>query len=308
MKKSITAGNLTGKQILIMQQGKFHGDVRGILMDSETLQAKGFNFTDDTGNGTMLALDSVSSFSGDVVVTPDESGFVASEGKSIVDMPVVTPTGTLVGHVCDFEIDADGRLSEILVVGGFSGTRERGAALLQPDQISRMGEDVLLTNAETEALLFAPPEEGKYTTATNKAEEKKEPGMSNEEFFDVFGKKFSSSVNEIGSRLGSRVKQIDTEHLNQEINRLTENVNRELGRFVEGIMDQFPSRRRDFNDSDVMVIMKDLAGNTVSRQIYDKRGNIIIMPGQLITDDKVKQIIASEKVAELYRSAVPINQ
>lgn len=119
-------------------------------------------------------------------------------------------------------------------------------------------------------------------------------------------RRMGATLSEAGQRVGERVKQIDTDEINREVNRFTEKVGKELRNVIETISEQTKTPKNATVESEVISVMRDLDGFTVSAAIYDYNGDLIVMPGQTVTEAVVRRVIESDKIAELYRVAVSV--
>lgn len=119
-------------------------------------------------------------------------------------------------------------------------------------------------------------------------------------------RRMGATLSEAGQRVGERVKQIDTDEINREVNRFTEKVGKELRNVIETISEQTKTPKNATVESEVISVMRDLDGFTVSTAIYDYNGDLIVMPGQTVTEAVVRRVIESDKIAELYRVAVSV--
>ncbi|MBS5595359.1 MAG: hypothetical protein KHX08_08135, partial [Clostridiales bacterium] len=122
-----------------------------------------------------------------------------------------------------------------------------------------------------------------------------------EEFINKIGEQW----NEIGEKISDRVKNVNYDEMVNDLNRLTTKINRQLGDFFDQVIER-TSRQR--YDRDVEAVLNDLAGQTVSRPIVNEYGQVIIMPGQEITSDVIKQVLRADRITELYRLARPLSE
>lgn len=302
MTQEISIKMLSEKQMVMLDKGKLVPTISEVLIDSTNFTLSGVVIT--TKNGLkMVPATCLLSLTGDVIVAKGSDCLEEPYGKNILNLPIMTPKGVYIGKIVDSFMDETKKITKIIIDNPNNYETYRKIEL---DDIDMIGKDVILTKGEEDAILFTEEDLEEKLFYNKRFEMKKE--AFNDEIFDKVGKKISTSVNEVGSKLSSRLKQVDSEQINQEIANLTNSINREIGRFVEGVVEYIPYWKQDYSDSDVSVIYKDLSTSTVSKPIQDKRGEVIIMPGQLINEDKIRQIIAAEKVADLYRLATPIEK
>lgn len=308
MNNHTTAKNLLGKRVLDLSSGAFSGTVKKVLVQPLTFRMSGLEVQQaaDALGDVMLPIEDVKSFGGDVIVVAVHPQSARITGQDLLNMPVLTETGDMIGRIKNIAFDDKGQIIELLLQDGYVAKTKGNHATLAGSDITRIGKEVIIVNKDITTLHFGDADEEMYA-------EQSRPHIGDaksahyDELFDSMSRKVSSSVNEIGSKIGNRMRQIDADTLNAEFNKFTDNMNREMGRLFDGLMEQFGTRTRDFSDSDVRAIVTDLNGNTVSKPINDKRGVVLLMPGQLINEEKIRLVIAADKVADLYRYAVPLD-
>lgn len=280
MSKVQSYRDLIRKSCLLIDQGKL---IRGPidLCIGDNFHLLGFWMEGDD----MIALKDVLSYDGDVIVLRDDAEKLAVEGHSLIDLLVMTREGKYFGNVEDFTLDGNGEVQELLLSDMRPGKLE-AIGFLPRSVFEKIGEEVLFVGPEAK---------DKYRKETYDA---KEDGLG-----DIFGKRLSSSVSEFSHRVNEKMKQVDREAISQDLARLTGLVNREFSRILDGVLDQVGSKRVHFEEDDLSAIIEELRGHTVSKPILDRRGEVILMPGQLISEERVRKVVEAEKVAELYRLA-----
>ena len=69
------------------------------------------------------------------------------EEKEILDMPVITTNGTLLGKIYDFGFDVEtGQITQYILTEGLVKDTYRGKALIEASDVFRIGKDVVIVN------------------------------------------------------------------------------------------------------------------------------------------------------------------
>ena len=275
--EKITSLSLLGKQVLDVSEGVFIGYIIDTFVDDNKTVAGFGVISQDVETTSFVGFDKIKHFSGDVV---------------ILDFPLITFSGKIIAKVWDIAFSTSGKLEEILLENEKLDKSIGRFSVLQAEYISKIGKEAILSSLSEEELILEKPDEDLYQNLTET--------FHKSEFIEGLSKKFKDSLGEIGNR----VKNIDTDHLNQEFNRFTESVNYEVGKLIDGLMEKFAIKRKSTFDTDRDAIFRDLGGKTVEKPIYDKNEEVILMPGQVITMDKIVQVIENNKLADLYRLAI----
>lgn len=238
------------------------------------------------GEGDMVAREDVLSYEGDVIVLKEGAEVGPAHGQSLMDKIVMTRQGKYFGRIEDFTLDSAGKVDRIYL------------ADLRPELADLIGTlPVAVFDGLGEEVLFVTEK------ASDAFQQKRRP-QTDAGMGDRFSRKFSSSVSELSHRFNERMKQVDRDAIYQDLSKITEQVNREFSKLLDGVLDQVTAKRVVFEEDDLSAILMDLHQHTVSKPILDKRGEVILMPGQRITEDKVRRVVEAEKVAELYRLAL----
>ena len=290
--EKITALSLLGKQVLDVSEGVFIGYIIDTFVDDNKTVAGFGVISQDVETTSFVGFDKIKHFSGDVVIIDKFEKDELCVGKTILDFPLITFSGKIIAKVWDIAFSTSGKLEEILLENEKLDKSIGRFSVLQAEYISKIGKEAILSSLSEEELILEKPDEDLYQNLTET--------FHKSEFIEGLSKKFKDSLGEIGNR----VKNIDTDHLNQEFNRFTESVNYEVGKLIDGLMEKFAIKRKSTFDTDRDAIFRDLGGKTVEKPIYDKNEEIILMPGQVITMDKIVQVIENNKLADLYRLAI----
>ncbi len=304
-----SARSIAAKQIIELETGSILNGLAACLISPGEKALSGIT-VEDEGKMKWISKDAIRSFTADVVIAAEILN-LEGNGVNPIGMPAVTNKGTLIGRVLDVAVDGDGKLLELLLDGGIIKEQNQKPSVLSIANIEFIGQDVFMCSPNTDKDSFAEADKNLYKLALRKSthmtDDQSEETIKYEEIFDQMTKHVSNSMNELGNRISEKIKNMDKDSISQELNRFTDGLNREVGKFMDGFVEQFSARKKEVNQKDVDAVLNDLGGNTVRRPVNDKNGQVIIMPGQLINEDKVRAIMAADKVAELYRMAVPLD-
>ena len=227
-----------------------------------------------------------------VVVISSAQSYLPSNAKSLLGLPCLDANGKLFGRVQDCAwTQSNGMLTEIVL-----GTNDEWFGVAISD-IEKIGSG---------ALIFSAPENGLHKNAYQRSNVEDKNGENAEEMMRSLIRRVGTTLSEAGQKVGERVKQIDTEELNRDINRFTEKVGKEIRNVIDTISEQSKASKYATMESEVISVLRDLEGFTVTSPIYDNHGEVIIMPGHTIDANTVSRAIESDKLAELYRVAVSI--
>lgn len=278
MEKKLSHHDLVQKPCLLVSLGKLiPGPVD--LAVSSGFRLQGIIME----GGDMIAFEDLASCQGDAIAVKEGAQVIPPRGRSLLGLRVMSREGRSFGTVQDFIFDAGGQVT-LLKLGDIPADGSSLKASLPAEALDALGEDVLFVTPEAEKLLHY---------------EEREEGYG-----EMLGKKLTASVSDLTQLFNQKMKQVDKEAISQDLHRITDQVNREFTRILDGILDQVSSKRMTFADDDYSAILMDLQGHTVSKPILDKRGEVIIMPGQAITEERVRRVVEAERVADLYRLAI----
>lgn len=304
-----SARSIAAKQIVAIESGSILNGLASCTISPKEKYFCGLSI-EDQGTMKWIPIESIRSFTADVVIV-DAVQQETIKGINPIGMPAVTQEGRLIGRIIDVAFDQEGRLMEILLDGGIVSEKNKRPGILSIINVDVIGKDVFICSIDLESPSFAEADKEVYKLALSKASRKKsndsKETLKYEEIFDQITQHVSSSMNELGSRISDRLRNMDRDSISQELNRFTDGLNREAGKFMDGFIEQFVAHKKEVNQKDVDAVLNDLAGNTVKRPVNDKNGQVIIMPGQLINEEKVRAVMTADKVAELYRMAVPLD-
>lgn len=295
MREVLYASDFEGKDVLDLETGNLIGSISGVLIEENPLRVSAFAYRVENEAGQHMAFCSfsqVTDIDQQVVVISSAQSYLPSDAKSLLGLPCLDANGKLFGRVQDCAwTQSNGMLTEIVL-----GANDEWFGVAISD-IEKIGSG---------ALSFSAPENGLHKNAYQRSDVEDKSGENAEEMMRSLIRRVGTTLSGAGQKVGERVKQIDTEELNRDINRFTEKVGKEIRNVIDTISEQSKASKYATMESEVISVLRDLEGFTVTSPIYDNHGEIIIMPGHTIDANTVRRAIESDKLAELYRVAVSI--
>lgn len=290
MREVLYASDFEGKDVLDLETGNLIGSISGVLIEENPLRVSAFAYRVENEAGQHMAFCSfsqVTDIDQQVVVISSAQSYLPSDAKSLLGLPCLDANGKLFGRVQDCAwTQSNGMLTEIVL-----GANDEWFGVAIPD-IEKIGSG---------ALIFSAPENGLHKNAYQRSDVEDKSGENAEEMMRSLIRRVGTTLSGAGQKVGERVKQIDTEELNRDINRFTEKVGKEIRNVIDTISEQSKASKYATMESEVISVLRDLEGFTVTSPIYDNHGEIIIMPGHTIDANTVRRAIESDKLAELYR-------
>lgn len=296
MKEMLYATDFLEKDVLNLETGDLIGEISGILVEEAPLRVVAFCYRVEDEDGRHLAFcsfDQVTDIDQQVVVISSSQSYLPSEAKNLIRLGCVASDGQVLGRIIDCLWKSSDRQITELVTDGHEGIF--GFAV---SDIARIGSGAVVLNA---------PFENLHTSVYQRLNMKSDSSDSTEEVLRGLIRRVGVGLSSAGQKVGERVKQIDTDELNRDINRFTERVGKEIKNVIDGLSEQSKSGKVANIDSEVASVLRDLEGFSVTSPIYDNDGDVIIIPGRLIDDSTVRRTIQNNKIAELYRVAVSIS-
>lgn len=295
MREKLLASDFLTKDVLNLETGDLIGEVTGVLVTETPLHVIAlvlYNgaFVEAEQRLTFCDYRMVTDVDQQAVVVSACPAYLPSDGKNLMDLSCIDCNGKLIGHVIDCEWQSiDGVISEIIVEQRY----ERVSVPITA--VGKIGSGAVVLNITAEQL-----QKQEATTNTHYDED------DADETLHHLIRRMSASLSVAGQRVGERVKQIDADEINREVNRFTEKVGKELRNVIETISEQTKTPKNATMESEITSVMRDLENFTVSAPIYDHDGDLIVMPGQRVTEEIVRHVIENGKIAELYRVAVSV--
>lgn len=296
MKEMLYASDFIDKDVLDLETGDLIGTVSGILATDAPLRVSAFAYRVEDEEGRHLAfcsLSQVTDIDQQVVVISSQQSYLPGETKSLIGLGCVAADGQMLGRIIDcLWMNEGGQVKELVTSG------EEEAFGFAVSDIANVGSGAVVLSVPFAQVHKSPYQRAKAQGA--------EDGESTEEMMRSLIRRVGAGLSEAGQKVGERVKQIDTEELNRDINRFTERVGKEIKNVIDGLSEQSKASRHANVDSEAASVLRDLEGFTVTSPIYDKDGDVIIIPGRTVDESVVRRVVRANKIAELYRVAVSI--
>lgn len=295
MRDVLYASDFVGKDVLDLESGDLIGAISGVLVEESSMKVAAFAYRVEEEAGNHMAFcdfSQVTDIDQQVVVISSAQSYLPSGVRNLLELPCLDADGQLLGRIFDCAwVGNSGMLQEIILA---SDVEQYGVAV---SDIKKIGSGAVLLNVSASGM-------HKSTYHRGNSEAKNEENA--EEMMRNLIRRVGTTLSEAGQKVGERVKQIDTEELNRDINRFTEKVGKEIRSVIDTISEQSKASKYASMESEIISVLRDLDGFTVSSPIYDAAGEVIIVPGHEIDENTVRRAIESNKIAELYRVAVSI--
>lgn len=248
------------------------------------------------------------------------------EEKDILEMPVITVTGTLLGKVESFTFErSTGRITQYILSGGILEDALRGKGLLKGDEVARIGKDVIITVAGVDENNLAEVEGEVEFEDWNTAEEDlataqgEEPGdeeVQDQEIQDNLAENFAAARNSAEKSWQQVVQQSkklteewanvlkdQADKLSGEAKELLTVSNKKLEKLNQ-VKDKWQSKlniiQNKKEDELSVQLLEEIKNKTVSKTLYDADNQPIILPGEVITQQVLQKAIEKGKLHELF--------
>lgn len=291
LSKKTSVLSLMGKQVLDLEKGIFLGYIIDTYFE-DNKKISGFQIIENDAETTsFIEFSNVKCFEDDIVVLNHYDKSDSLLGKTLFDVALVTSHGKLIAHTWDMAVDSEGNLLEFLLEKPNQSISSE-YVVFTADNIQKIGQEVLVTDKTEDELIFELPDGMVYRDL--------ETGRRKSEYLESIFKKLSVSLEDITSR----VKHLDKDVVSQEFGKLASTINKEVSIFFDGMLDKLNLKKKTTFDTDIEAIYRDLGGKTVLKPICDSFGEALLLPGQVITIEKIELVIKHNLLADLYRLAV----
>lgn len=298
MREKLVASDFLAKDVLNLENGDLMGAVSGFLIADAPLRVTAMAFYNEQAADSAQRLGfcdyaMVTDVNEQVVVVSSCPSYLPGDGKNLLGLTCVDCNGKVVGEIVDFVWHSiDGVIVEMIAL------QHDQQAIIPITVIDKIGSGAVVLNVDEDML---------QKQATDRTRSHEKNGEEDaEELLHTLIKRVGTTLSAAGQRVGERVKQIDTDEINREVNRFTEKVGKELRVVIETISEQTRTPKNATMESEVTSVLRDLENYSVSNPIYDCRGDLIVMPGQVVNEDVIRRVIENDKIAELYRVAVSV--
>ncbi len=328
MSKWVNVGSIAGKDILNLENGTFVGKAQNILVNPADQHVAGVLLRQKglLGSKNVLALENIKAFGSHTITLTNLSGVQAAEGVNILNMPVVTIDGTVLGKIIDFAFDpANGQIEEYVLSGGLLKNQPVDKGVLRGEQISAIGRDVVIAKENIALDDLYPPEEDTYQSWQEIDELMDDLQSPEDELEDVI-ENFSEKINETVDEVEERLQNINTDEFSEKLKGQAEKFTADAKELFGSLREKLQSSKLDPDslkedikakftaknpsaDGEAALIKQieeQMQGSTVEKPVIDADGNVIIWPGQLIGQEEIKHAVAAGKLQDLINVTVPL--
>ncbi|MFZ7102340.1 MAG: PRC-barrel domain-containing protein [Peptococcaceae bacterium] len=326
--------NVLGKEAVSLKDGEYLGKIQGVMVNREEQRVTGIYIKQKgiLSGKTFISFSGVGYFGEHTVTIKEdyqgENPGKEVEEKDILEMPVITITGTLLGNVDSFTFDsASGIITEYILTEGILQDTFRGKGLLKGDQVSRIGKDVIIAAAEVDESQLEEVE-GEYIeikdTYPAGAEDVRETGedakelMKNtrdnlergletakntaEKTWQQVGQKtkkmtedWAGVIKGQAGKLSGEAKEFLTE-AHSATNKQLEKLNQVKDKWQTKLTMIQNKKQDELSDQ----LLEEIKNKTVSEVLYDEENKPIIQPGEVITEQVLQKAAAKGKLHELF--------
>ena len=329
MKNWVNVGSMVGKDVLNLDNGTFVGKAQNILVNSASQSVAGVLLRQKglLGSKNMVALEDIKAFGSHTITLSNMSAAPSSEGVSIINMPVVTIDGTVLGKIIDFAFDpASGLIGEYVLSGGLLKDQPFGKGVLRGEQVSAIGHEVVIAQEKITLDDLYPPEEETYQSWQEIDELMDDLQSTPDEELDDVLEDFTEKINETIDEVESKLQNVNVDDFSEKLKGQAEKFTADAMELFGSLRDKLKENKIDADslkedlkakfasknsaeDSETILIgqiEEQLKGSTVQKPVIDAGGNVIIWPGQLIGQEEIKQAISAGKLQDLINLTVPL--
>lgn len=334
---TVNVRDLLGKEVVALKDGSYFGKVQSVGISTEEKKVTGLfiKLKGILSGKIFVPFSGIQSFGGHGITLKEEfdidNTLKGVEEKEILEMPVITIDGTLLGNVDSFNFDKmDGKITEYILSEGLVRDTLQGKGLLRGESVARIGKDVIIAQAEVDgsSLEEIEVEDAEYM---NFSEVYQELPVQAEEFAlevnseiqetqDSLESKIEEEKNTAEKRWQQTLQQVKivTEELTEKIKLQADKVGDEakdfwteaqnitqkqlekLNHVKENWQDKLTTIQYKKQDEFSQQLLDEIKDKTVSSPLYDDEGNAIILPGQLINNVVVRKAMEKGKLHQLF--------
>lgn len=283
---NISARQMIQKDIVRMTDGHVVSQGIAPLITPQSHDISGFLFKEND-QSLFVPWEQVISYENDIIVVSDWQE-EPSSGIDLLGLPVFNENGQRFGYIVDFSLTDTGHLDKILL-------HQRNEAstfhMLSSSYVSIIGEEaIFLSSAMTQDDWLSPD----FTLFSDH-----DCSSTEEHQSDIGFAEFNQLMQKAWKRIS---KEMPVSELNGWSGKMQE--------YFTSFMSDVNKRVQELRNKDdhaVQSVYHDLAGKTVKENLYDNKDNVLLTPGQIITEAAIKNVIAADKVFELYRLAINLS-
>ncbi|KJS84348.1 MAG: hypothetical protein JM58_10915 [Peptococcaceae bacterium BICA1-8] len=329
---------LLGKEVVALKDGSYLGKVQSIGIDAGEKKVIGvfIKLKGILSGKIFVPFSGIQAF-GDHGITlkedfDTENTAKGVEEKEILEMPVITIDGTMLGKVDSFAFDkSSGEITEYILTEGLVRDTLRGKGLLRGISVSRIGKDVIIAAKEVDAsnleqveLDYIDSDDDLETGVIQLNVEEEDTLREFKDEFKDTQENLKQSI-EAGKNSAERgwqqtvqkVKKITeewTEVIKQQADKVGDEAKElwsdaqavsqkqleKLNQVKEKWQVKLASIQHKKQDEFSEQLMDEIKDKTVNSPLYDDEGNPIILPGQEINNVIVKKAMEKGKLHQLF--------
>ncbi|MDK2824309.1 MAG: hypothetical protein PWQ67_2333 [Clostridia bacterium] len=328
--------SLLGKEVVNLKDGSFIGKIQSVVINPVEKKVIGVyvKLKGILSGRNFIPFSGIQSFGTHSVTIKEDFDPEATakgvEEKDIINMPVITITGTMLGKVDSFTFEkSSGVITEYILTEGIVQDTLRGKALLKGEKVSRIGKDVLIAAAEVDetgleeldnheyeesvvSTFIEVKEDAQevYDESKEKLQETKENIVEEIETSKISAKnawqQAISKAKKISEEWTFKIKEQagkvegEAKELWTEAQSVTQKQIEKLNHIKEKWQEKLANIQNKKQDEFGEQLLNEIKGKTVSKTLYDDEGNAIILPGQVINDEIFKKAGEKGKLHELF--------
>ncbi|KJS21942.1 MAG: hypothetical protein VR72_07535 [Clostridiaceae bacterium BRH_c20a] len=334
----INAQGLLGKEVVALKDGSYLGKVQSIGIDPGEKKVIGvfIKLKGILSGKIFVPFSGIQAF-GDHGITlkedfDTENTAKGMEEKEILEMPVITINGTMLGKVDSFAFDkSNGAITEYILTEGLVRDTLKGKGLLRGESVSRIGKDVIIVAKEVDASNLEQVEMDYIDSEDDLGPEVVRLNVETEDTLREFKEEIKDTQESIEQNIEAgksaaergwqqtlqKVKKITeewTEVIKQQADRVggeakelwsdaqaaTHKQLEKINQVKEKWQDKLASIQHKKQDEFSEQLMDEIKDKTVNSPLYDDGGNPIILPGQIINNVIVKKAMEKGKLHQLF--------
>lgn len=325
----INAKSLLNREVVALRDGSYFGKVQSIGINTGTKMVTGL-FIKPKGilsGKVFIPFSGIQSF-GDYGVTIKEDFDIDNpiktmEEKELLEMPVITVNGNLLGFVDNFTFDkTDGTIVEYILSEGLVRDTFRGKGVLPGSKVSRIGKDVIIAVEAVESLNFEEVSEDvesfpsiiedpiikidvegpEIETEVQEDDDREEKERAIEKEWHralqkvkIVSERLTEKIKVQANKVGDEAREFFADAQN-----VTQKQLERLNRVIENWQGKLAVIQNKEDDKFNQQLLDEIKNKTVGCPLYDDEGNSIILPGQVIDSGVVKKAMEKGKLHQLF--------
>lgn len=326
----VKAQKYLGKEVIALKDGTYIGKVHSIVINAEAKEITGITIKlKGLLSGKMfIPLYSIQGFGTHSITIKEDfqpENSKVAEDKEIMEMPVITNSGTLLGKINDFAFDVEtGGITQYILSEGVVKDTFQGRAILNASDVFRIGKDVIIVNSDLDQLNIMDYNEeepydsnftdeyivdGQWDMDQSNYEENDDPEKSWEQAVkDVkqVSENWKAVLKEQGSKLGAEAREIKNnsqQKLEVFLNEAQKKAQEQLEKLnqVKDVWEEKLNNIKAKPQEELgEQVLMEIKGKTIGKPLCDEEGEVFILPGQIIDDELIKKAVQKGKLHDLF--------